>query len=418
MKNRSLITDDMDVCMLRLNELFPGLIMHEYPSDMPAWTWIVPPKWNVRDAYIEELDGTRVLSFSEHPLSLVSYSKPYEGEVSREELLKHLHSQESRPKAFPYVFKYYERDWGMCMPHERVQALDKQRYRVKIDTSFEPGTMKVGELVIPGESQESIVIISNLCHPGQVNDSITGAVVAASLGEKLLESKNHYTFRILFLPETIGSICYLSQNEHLIPLIKYAMFFEMLGTNGEHVLTHAYPPTSKIDRVAFRVMQWKAGKFREARYREVAPSDEKVFNGPGVDIPTINITRAPYPYPEYHTSDDNPSIIDGERLEESRDLILEILRVLDTDFVPARNFRGPAFLSRYGLWVDWRKDWDLNMAIDLIMLFMDGKKSVFEITDAINSEFDISIQFEQVRSFVNRMIEKGLAGSVPSLQAE
>ncbi len=408
LKNRSLITDDMDLCMGRLKELLPDLVIHEYPSGMEAWTWIVPPKWVVRDAYIEELDGSRILSFAEHPLSLVSYSEPFEGEVSREELLRHLHSSEARPSAFPYVFKYYERDWGLCMPYERVQRLTQPRYRVKIDTAFVPGTLKVGELVVPGETEDSIVLISNLCHPGQVNDSVTGAVVAASIAEQLLRRRMHYTYRILFLPETIGSICYLSQNEGLIPRLKYAMFFEMLGTSGEHVLTHSYPGDSKIDRVATRVLQWTMGKFREARFREVAPSDEKVFNGPGVGIPTLNITRAPYPYPEYHTSDDNPSIIEGERLEESRDLILKILEVMDSDFVPVRQFRGPAFLSRYGLWVDWRRDWTMNMAIDLIMLLMDGVRSVFDIADAINREFELAVQYDQVRDFVTRALDKGL----------
>jgi aminopeptidase-like protein len=408
LKNRSLVTDDMDASLLHLKQIFPDMKVHAYPTGLEAWTWIVPPKWVVRDAFIETLDGRRILSFSEHPLSLVSYSEPFDGEVSKEELLRHLHSSETRPAAFPYVFKYYERDWGLCMPHERVLSLDQARYRVKIDTAFEPGMLKVGELVIPGETEESIVIVTDICHPGQVNDSITGVVVAAAIGEKLLRQSNNYTFRILFLPETIGSICYLSQNEDFIPHIKCALFFEMLGTTGEHVLGHSYPGTSKLDRVAYRVLQWRTDKFHEARFREVAPSDEKVFNGPGVGIPTINITRAPYPYPEYHTSDDSPDIIHPEKLEESRDLIFEILRVMDTDFVPIRQFRGPAFLSRYGLWVDWQKNWALNMAVDLIMLFMDGQHSVFEITDKINREFDIKIQYEEVRDYVNRMIEKGL----------
>lgn len=408
MKNRSLITDDMDLCMQHLKDLLPGMVIHEYPSGMEAWTWIVPPKWNVHDAYIEELDGTRILSFTEHPLSLVSYSEPFEGEVSKEELLKHLHSIEKRPKAFPYVFKYYERDWGMCIPHERAQRLDKSHYRVKIDTSFEPGTLKVGELVIPGKMEDSIVIISNVCHPGQVNDSISGAVVAASIGETLLQRKNHYTYRVLFLPETIGSICYLSQSEALIPTLKYALFFEMLGTSGEHVLTHSYPGKSKIDHVAASVMQWTLGKLREARFREVAPSDEKVFNGPGVEIPTINITRAPYPYPQYHTSDDNPSIIKADRLEESRDMILEILRVMDTDFIPVRRFRGPVCLSRYGLWVDWRQNWELNKALDLVMLLMDGERSVFDITEMIIREFDVAVQYDQLFMFVEELLQKGL----------
>lgn len=413
MKNRSLVTDEMDECMEHLRGLLPEMVVHAYPSGTPAWTWEVPPRWVVRDAWIETLDGRRVLSFAEHPLTLVSYSEPYDGVVPRDELMRHLHSAPERPDAFPFVFKYYQRDWGMCIPHTRKLAMTDDHYRVRIDTAFEPGTLKVGEVVVPGETDESIVVICNMCHPGQVNDSITGAVVAASIAERLRNTRPHYTHRILFLPETIGSICWLSRNEALIPRIRYAMFFEMLGTRGEHVVTHSYPGTDRIDRVAVHVMRHAGEAFREARFREVAPSDEKVFNGPGVGIPTINITRSPYPYPEYHTSDDNPSIIHADRLEDSRDRLLEILEVLDSDFVPERRFRGPAFLSRYGLWVDWRENWNLSMALDLVMLMMDGQRSVFDIAEEIDREYGVAVPYRDVRDFIVRMARHGLVACTP-----
>ncbi|HLM69347.1 MAG TPA: PqqD family peptide modification chaperone, partial [Longimicrobium sp.] len=199
----------------------------------------------------------------------------------------------------------------------------------------------------------------------------------------------------------------------LIPRIRRAMFFEMLGGRGEHVVTHSYPGTDRIDHVAVHVMRQAGQPFREARFREVAPSDEKVFNGPGVGIPTINLTRSPYPYPEYHTSDDDPSIIHADRLEDSRDRILEILEVLDSDFVPVRRFRGPAFLSRYGLWVDWRENWNLSMALDLVMLMMDGERSVFDITEAIHAEYGLDVAYRDVRGFVVRMAQQGLVECTP-----
>jgi aminopeptidase-like protein len=413
MKNRSLVTDEMDQCMEHLRGLLPEMVVHEYPSGSAAWTWEVPPRWVVRDAWIETLDGERVLSFSEHPLSLVSYSEPCDGVVPRDELMRHLHSVPERPDAFPFVFKYYQRDWGMCIPHARKLRMTDEAYRVRIDTAFEPGTLKVGEVVVPGRTDESIVLISNVCHPGQVNDSITGAVVAASIAERLRGTQPHYTHRILFLPETIGSLCWLSRDEALIPRIRCALFSEMLGGRGEHVVTHSYPGTDRIDRVAVHVMRQAGEPFREARFREVAPSDEKVFNGPGVGIPTINITRSPYPYPEYHTSDDDPSIIHGDRLEDSCGRIVEILEVLDSDFVPVRRFRGPAFLSRYGLWVDWRENWNLSMALDLVMLMMDGERSVFDITEAIYTEYGVDVAYREVRDFVVRMAEQGLVECTP-----
>ena len=164
------------------------MTIHEYPTGTPVWTWRVPEKWTCEEAYLETLDGRRLLDYADHPLHVVSYSLPFEGVVSREELLAHLHVHPRLPEAIPFVFKYYERDWGLCASQTLRDSLTEPEYRVVIRTRFEPGTLKVGEILIPGETEETFVLAAHLCHPHMVNDDLTGVAVLMGVAEALLSS--------------------------------------------------------------------------------------------------------------------------------------------------------------------------------------------------------------------------------------
>ena len=178
----------------------------------------------------------------------------------------------------------------------------------------------------------------------------------------------------------------------------------MFGNDNLHALQLSKKGNTRIDRIARYVMERKLDDYREGPFRQVVGNDEMVFDGPGVDIPMISISR--FPYPEYHTSDDTPQIVSEERLAESRDLVLEILKVLDQDYIPQRKFRGPVFLSGYDLWVDWRVNRQLNTNIEQIMLRLEGDKSVFDIAQELN------IRFEDVLSYVDKFFTNGLIGKI------
>src|SRR5512135_2193812 len=194
---RDIVSDDFDRALYRLAELAP-MTIHEYPSGELCWTWRVPEKWTCQEAYLETLDGWRLLDAADHPLHVVSYSLPFEGVVPREELLRHLHVHPRLPEAIPFVFKYYERDWGLCAPQALRDSLQDEAYRVVIHTTFEPGLLKVGEIVIPGESQECFVLVAHLCHPAMVNDDLTGVVVGLDVARALLAGPPpYYTYRLL-----------------------------------------------------------------------------------------------------------------------------------------------------------------------------------------------------------------------------
>ncbi|MDP8230759.1 MAG: DUF4910 domain-containing protein [Candidatus Gorgyraea atricola] len=398
-KRRDLISDGYDESLAYLSKIIP-FKTHEIPTGTKCWTWVVPEKWAVKEAYIEDLNGHRLLELKDHPLHVVSYSLPVDKVVTKEELMKHLHTNPKRSGAIPFEFKYYEKDWGFCIQHDKLKDFTQDKYKVFIDSRFEKGTLKVGDYTIKGETDDIIVLAAHLCHPAMVNDDLTGVSALVEIAKKLSEIKRHYTYKILLVPETIGSIAYLSRNENIIPKLKFGIFVDMLGNNNIHALQLSRQGDTKLDRIARYVMKRKLKSFREGTFRKIAGNDEMVFNGPGVNMPMISITR--FPYPEYHTSDDNPGIISKENLTESKDLILEILNILDSDYIPKRKFKGPVFLSGYGLWVNWRVNKKLNQDMEQIMLRLEGDKSVFDIAE------ELDLEFTDVLKYIDKFNEKGL----------
>ena len=398
MENRSLVNDGYDEALKYISNII-DLKIHEIPSGTECWTWVVPEKWVINEAYI--MCGERkIIDFKEHPLHVLSYSLPVDKEVSKEELLKHLHWREDRPNAIPFEFKYYERDWGFCIQHSRLKELTEDKYKVFIDSKFEKGTLKVGDFTIKGETDETVVLIAHLCHPAQVNDDLAGVAVLVDIAKEVSKGHHHYTYKLLLVPETIGSVAYLSQNEDIIPRLKCGIFLEMPGNDNILALQLTRQGNTRLDRLARYVMKRNLSDFREGAFRQVVGNDEMVFNGPGVNVPMISISR--YPYPEYHTSDDNPGIITEERLVETKELILKTINILDRDYIPQRTFKGPVFLSRYGLWVDWRVDPELNNNLELIMLSLEGNESIFDIAEKLDMDFDV------VYDYVNKFLDKGL----------
>ncbi|KPK42859.1 MAG: hypothetical protein AMJ78_00925 [Omnitrophica WOR_2 bacterium SM23_29] len=401
-KRRDIISDGFDESLEYISKIIP-LKVHEISTGTKCWTWTIPEKWTVKDAFIH--DGEKkLLDIKDHPLHVISYSLSVDKEVTKEELIKHLHSRLERPAAIPYEFKYYERDWGFCIQHERLKDFVKDKYRVFIDSKFEKGTLKVGDFTVKGKTEDTIVLVAHLCHPTMANDDLTGVSVLVDVAKDIAQKDNHYSYKFLLVPETIGSVGFLSQNEDLIPKLKFGVFLEMLGNNNTLALQLSHQGNTKIDKIARYVMKKNLANFREGPFRSIVRNDEMVFNGPGVNIPMISISR--FPYPEYHSSDDNPGIISEARLNEAKNIVLNMLDIIDRDYVPKRNFKGPIFLSGYGLWVDWRTNKDLKINIEQIMLNLEGDISIFEISEKLNLDFDL------VFDFVSKLKAKNLVQKV------
>ena len=390
------------------------MILHAYPSGEQAWTWRIPEKWTCQAAYLETLDGRRLLDYAAHPLHVISYSLPFEGVVSREELLKHLHVHPRLSDAVPFVFKYYDRDWGLCATQELRDTLTDAQYRVVIRTTFEPGTLKVGEVIIPGESEQTFMLVAHLCHPAMVNDDLTGVVVgldaACALLARLSQEgpRPYYTYRLLILPETIGSVAYLSHHEHLIPNMVGGLFLEMLGNDSPHALQGSFQPTSQADKCLVTALRGLDPAGYCDPYRTVIANDERQFNAPGVRVPMLSLSRVEppdsptRPYPQYHSSHDTPAIVTQERLEASRDLVLALLQAWERNQYVVNNFKGEIFCSGYGIWVDYRLNPEGHRRLFEIMERCDGEHTIADIA------FELGISFQAVWEVVSLLQEKEL----------
>jgi aminopeptidase-like protein len=431
---RDLVSDDFDRALRRLAELLP-LKIHEYQTGERCWTWRVPEKWTCDEAYLETLGGRRLIDAADHPLHVMSYSLPFEGIVSREDLLRHLHTHPRLPEAIPFAFKYYDRDWGLCASQELRESLTEAAYRVVIRSRFEPGTLKVGELVIPGESDETFVLVAHLCHPAMVNDDLAGVAVLVDVAKTLLTGEKgsrgkgdfsagtplppipyspvphaplYYTYRFLILPETIGSVAYLSHNEHLIPAMAGGLFLEMLGNDSPHALQGSFQPDSQADRSFRTALKGLDPQGYAAPYRTVINNDERQFNAPGVRVPMLSLSRVEppesptRPYREYHSSLDTPAVVTEARLEISKDVVLGLLAAWERNQYVVNQFKGEIYCSGYGIWIDYRVNPEGHRRLFEIMERCDGERTVADIA----TELDIS--FQAVWEVVSLLLEKDL----------
>jgi aminopeptidase-like protein/aminoglycoside N3'-acetyltransferase len=405
---RDLVSDGYDAALSAIGRELP-MTVHEFASGTECWTWLVPEKWTCHEAYLETLGGRRLFSYADHPLHVVSFSLPFEGVVPREELFRHLHVHARSPDAIPYIFKYYERDWGLCCSRRLKESLRDEKYRVVIRTSFRYGTLKVGEVIAPGETDETFVLSSHLCHPAMVNDDITGVAVGIDVMRQILRRpRRRYTYRYLIVPETIGGVAWLSRHESLIPRIKGGLFLEMLGLDNPAALQLSFDGNTELDRLFSLVLKAREPFGWTGAFRTVIGNDERQFNGPGVRVPMLSLSRVltrthpDWPYPEYHSSADNLSVCFPKKLAESRDLILAMVDALEHNRVPVNRFRGEPFCSRYGIFVDGYTNPEGNKSLFDVMFLIDGTRSVAEIAEACG------VSFDSVRRTVEELAQHGL----------
>ena len=405
---RDIVSDGYDVALAALAARHP-MRTHEYPTGMRCWTWLVPEKWSCQEAYLETLDGRRLFSYADHPLHVVSYSLPFEGDVSRELLLEHLHVHPTLPDAIPFIFKYYDRDWALCCSRTLRDSLTDERYRVVIRSHASFGTLKVGEVVVDGETDETVVLCAHLCHPGMANDDLSGVLVGLDVMRALREGpRRRYTYRLLIVPETIGSVAWLSRHEALIPRMKGGLFLEMLATPHPPALQHSFTPSSEVDRCFDAARREHAPDGWSSPYRTIIGNDEKQFNAPGVRVPMLSLARvvAPtepdYPYRQYHSSEDTPAVLSEESLLASRDLVLRMIDTLEANRTPVNRFTGEVFCARYGIHVDWYADRAGHRSLFDIMDRIDGTHSLIDIAE------ECAIPFGTVERIVSDLAERGL----------
>jgi aminopeptidase-like protein/aminoglycoside N3'-acetyltransferase len=282
---RDLLSDGYDASLKAIAQQVP-LSIHEYSTGTHCWTWIIPEKWTCHDACLQTLNGQTIFSYTENPLHVVSYSQPLEGEVSRAELFKHLHVHPRVPDAIPFRYYYYERDWGLCCSQRVKDSLQENKYKVIIKTTFSFATLKVGEVMVSGESDETILLCAHLDHPSMANDGLSGVVVGLEVMKELQKRNSlRYTYRLLIVPEILGSAAYLSNNEALLPKIKGGLVLEH-SWSSPHALQRSFMGNTEVDQ-CFELAMREHDPRADRTVPQHQPGDEEHLM-PGVRSPMLS----------------------------------------------------------------------------------------------------------------------------------
>ncbi len=384
---RSLTGSGVRESLQILKEEIPELQIREVPSGTQVFDWTVPKEWKIREAYIEDETGKRIIDYSQLNLHVVGYSQPVDRVVELEELKKYIYVQPGQPDAVPYVTSYYKERFGFCMSEEQRDSLLPGKYHMYIDSELFDGSLTYGELIIPGQEEKEILVSTYVCHPSMANNELSGPVLAAALA-KALQKQSHrrYTYRFVWIPETIGSIMYLSKNLEEMKRNTIAGF--VLSCVGDD-RTYSYVPSragnTLADRAAQNVLHFCYPEYIRYTFLDRG-SDERQYNAPGVDLPVCVVCRSKYgEYPEYHTSLDNMSIISPEGLQGSFDVYLSIFEALEHNAYYRIKCLCEPQLGKRGLYpnVSQKGSYSNVKAMVDFIAYADGRRDLIDISDLI-----------------------------------
>ena len=326
---RSITGDGVRRSLRRLAEIVP-LELRELPTGSPIFDWTVPREWRLDDAYFIAPDGRRLADARQQNLHLLNYSAPFRGRVPLAELRQHLFSLPDRPDWIPYRTSYYKEQWGFCLPHRTLESLPEGEYEVVVDTALFAGSLTYGEIELPGESADEVLLSTHCCHPSLANDNLSGMVVATELARRLAaRTRRRLSYRILFLPGTVGAIAWLATHREHAARIRHALVLAGLGAPGAFHYKKSRSGEAAIDREVRRTL---AGRGEPFEVEEFVPFgyDERQYNSPGIALDAGCLSRIPYGrYPEYHTSADDLDFIRPEVLADSVDTLEAVLDALE-----------------------------------------------------------------------------------------
>ena len=319
-----------------ISEQIP-LQIHEVPSGTKVFDWNIPNEWNVNDAYIISPNGKKIAEFKKSNLHILQYSKPIKEKISFDELKNHIYTLPAQPDVIPYCTTFYNENWGFCMTHNDFLQLEKGGYDIVIDSSLKKGSLTYGEYFLEGKSKQEVVITCYVCHPSMCNDNLSGIVLTTLLGKHLTQIQRKYSFRFLFIPETIGSITWLSLNEGNLKKIQHGIVATCIGDPGKTTYKRSREGNNPVDLVAEKVLK-ESGEPYQIRDFVPVGSDERQFCSPGFNLPFGSLMRTPYfDFPEYHTSADNLDFVKKENLENSFLKFLSIISELEKNNFQTNN---------------------------------------------------------------------------------
>ena len=431
--NRAPVTDDINFFVEGIKKILPGGEILKSKSGEECLTWITPPSWNVKCGILQDDNGKTIIDFINNPLHLMQYSSSFEGKIDFDELDKHLYYSKEHPNDITFInrkqYKFRRDDsWGISIPYNIYKNLDhKSKYYVNIDVEFSNKEMLVYHLNLPGETDDTIFFAAHSCHPAQVNDGIACIALLIKLFKWIATLQNRKnSYRLIIGPEYFAATFYL-KNQERIKNLRYGFFLDMMVHAGKIGFSSSFQSNTLVDFVTDNCVKNLFRDYEKYRYRGLWGNDEMFYDGPDFRIPTIGLGRTNFS--NYHLSSDDPNTIDKKSVEDSWNLLKDIVLTFEnTEFInknfhpPSktkqvgtdnkegriikRNYLGPLYLSRYGLYIDPKKDRPGYRNLQNIQILMDGKKSNNEIA----KQLDIDINF--VENFSNKLIENNLAEEI------
>lgn len=386
------ITGDGVRATLKIVDEYVPLQVHEVPTGTQVLDWTVPKEWNIRDAYIADTAGHRVVDFAASSLHVLGYSVPVSATMPLAELRGHLHTLPEHPNWVPYRTSYYQPDWGFCLAQNTLDALPDGEYQVRIDSTLANGHLTYAEHVVPGRVPDEVIVSCHVCHPSLANDNLAGIAVATFLARALSERTPWYTYRFLFAPGTIGAITWLARNKERVERVKHGLVLACAGDPGRLTYKQSRRGDAEIDRVLHHVL---AASGRPHRITEFTPYgyDERQFCSPGFDLGVGSLTRTPYAgYPEYHTSADNLDFVSPQAMADTLAVCREAFAVLDRNrrYVNLSPYGEPQ-LGRRGLYdsLGGRSDAkQAQMAMLWVLNLSDGEHTLLDVAERSGLPFD------------------------------
>lgn len=389
---RSITGDGVRATLGILAESIP-LTVYEVPTSTQVLDWVVPKEWNIRDAYVANLDGRRVIDFAESNLHVVGYSVSVRTWMTLGQLREHLHTLPDQPDLVPYRTSYYKEAWGFCLSQNTLDSLPDGDYEVVIDSTLADGSLTYGEHVVAGQVSDEVLVSCHVCHPSLANDNLAALAVAVELANRLAEAEPYYTYRFVFAPGTIGAITFLARNAERVDKIKYGLVLACAGDSGSLTYKRSRRGDAEIDQVTQHVLESSG---RPHRIVDFSPYgyDERQYCSPGFNMGVGCLTRTPYgAYPEYHTSGDNPDLVVPDAMTDTLETVWEIFQVLERNrcYLNLSPYGEPQLGSR-GLYDSLGGRSDAKQA-QLAMLWVlnlsDGKQSLVQIAERAGLPFDV-----------------------------
>lgn len=390
---RSITGDGIRKTLEIIKEYIP-IGLNEVKSGTKVFDWIIPDEWNIKEAYIKDSSGNKIIDIKNSNLHVLNYSIPINLKMKLNELKKHLYTLPKQPSAIPYITSYYKKNWGFCLSFRQYKSLKEDIYHVVINSTLKKGYLKYGELYVKGKIEDEILFSTYICHPSLCNDNLSGMVLTTYLAKYISKQKNYYSYRFLFIPETIGSIAWLSRSEKNISNIKYGLIVTCVGDSGNSTYKKTRDGNNILDQAAEKMLIDSKEPYKIIPFDPSDGSDERQFSSPGFNLPVGSLMRTPYgQYREYHTSEDNLSFIKPKYLLNSLDKHLEILYILENNrYYLNCNPHGEPMLGKRGLYRSHGNNLrlqGLNKAFMWVLNYSDGNHSLLDIATKSNIDFQI-----------------------------